>query len=99
MLDGRRGLVPVNFVQRLVGEDLLDFHQVRTFTNPILWISKFQAFFICDVNLQAVVTSMRDVDESATTAVSELSLSRDVARLSETADINEGPEDDDNGMC
>ncbi|XP_028040007.1 RIMS-binding protein 2 isoform X4 [Bombyx mandarina] len=71
MLDGRRGLVPVNFVQRLVGEDLLDFHQ-------------------------AVVTSMRDVDESATTAVSELSLSRDVARLSETADINEGPEDDDN---
>ena len=27
LLDGRRGLVPSNFVQKLVGEDLLDFHQ------------------------------------------------------------------------
>lgn len=27
MLDGRRGLVPSNFIQKLVGEDLLDFHQ------------------------------------------------------------------------
>lgn len=26
-LDGRRGLVPTNFVQKLVGEDLLQFHQ------------------------------------------------------------------------
>ncbi|XP_052751933.1 peripheral-type benzodiazepine receptor-associated protein 1 isoform X6 [Galleria mellonella] len=71
LLDGRRGLVPANFVQRLVGEDLLEFHQ-------------------------AVVATLRDVDESATTAVSDLSLSRDVARLSEVADISEGPEDDDN---
>lgn len=29
LLDGRRGLVPANFVQRLVGDDLLEFHQVR----------------------------------------------------------------------
>ncbi|KAM3963799.1 LOW QUALITY PROTEIN: RIMS binding protein [Aphomia sociella] len=71
LLDGRRGLVPANFVQRLVGEDLLEFHQ-------------------------AVVATLRDVDESATTAISDLSLSRDVARLSEVADISEGPEDDDN---
>lgn len=28
LLDGRRGLVPANFVQRLVGDDLLEFHQV-----------------------------------------------------------------------
>lgn len=28
LLDGRRGLVPAHFVQRLVGDDLLDFHQV-----------------------------------------------------------------------
>ncbi|XP_065571369.1 peripheral-type benzodiazepine receptor-associated protein 1-like isoform X4 [Artemia franciscana] len=27
LLDGRRGLVPSNFVQRLVGEDLLEFHR------------------------------------------------------------------------
>lgn len=46
---------------------------------------------------QAVVASLRDVDESATTAISDLSLSRDVARLSEVADLSEGPEDDDNG--
>lgn len=26
-LDGRRGLVPANFVQKLVGDDLLQFHQ------------------------------------------------------------------------
>ena len=26
-MDGRRGLVPSNLVSRLVGEDLLDFHQ------------------------------------------------------------------------
>ena len=26
-LDGRRGLVPSNFVQKLVGEDLLEFHR------------------------------------------------------------------------
>ncbi|KAL4703509.1 hypothetical protein ACJJTC_018093, partial [Scirpophaga incertulas] len=71
LLDGRRGLVPANFVQRLVGDDLLEFHQ-------------------------AVVATLRDVDESATTAVSDLSLSRDVARLSEVADLSEGPEDDDN---
>lgn len=27
LLDGRHGLVPSNFVQKLVGEDLLEFHQ------------------------------------------------------------------------
>lgn len=27
LLDGRRGLVPSNYVERLVGEDLLEFHQ------------------------------------------------------------------------
>ncbi|XP_055907208.1 uncharacterized protein LOC129942356 [Eupeodes corollae] len=27
LLDGRRGLVPAAFVQRLVGDDLLEFHQ------------------------------------------------------------------------
>lgn len=26
-LDGRRGLVPANFVQKLIGDDLLEFHQ------------------------------------------------------------------------
>ncbi|GBP00573.1 RIMS-binding protein 2 [Eumeta japonica] len=72
LLDGRRGLVPANFVQRLIGDDLLEFHQ-------------------------AVVATLRDVDESATTAVSDMSLSREVARLSEVADIGEGAEDDDNG--
>ncbi|XP_049879381.1 RIMS-binding protein 2-like isoform X10 [Pectinophora gossypiella] len=71
LLDGRRGLVPANFVQRLVGEDLLEFHQ-------------------------AVVATLRDAEDTATTAISDLSLSRDVARLSEVADISEGPEDDDN---
>ncbi|CAH2052363.1 unnamed protein product, partial [Iphiclides podalirius] len=71
MLDGRRGFVPANFVLRLVGDDLLEFHQ-------------------------AVVATLRDADETATTAISDLSLSRDVARLSEMADISEGPEDDDN---
>ncbi|CAH2233948.1 jg21430 [Pararge aegeria aegeria] len=71
LLDGRRGLVPANFVQRLVGDDLLEFHQ-------------------------AVVATLRDADETATTAISDLSLSRDVARLSEMADISECPEDDDN---
>ncbi|CAG9559185.1 unnamed protein product [Danaus chrysippus] len=71
LLDGRRGLVPANFVQRLVGDDLLEFHQ-------------------------AVVATLRDADETATTAISDMSLSRDVARLSEMADISDGPEDDDN---
>lgn len=27
LLDGRRGLVPAHFAQRLIGDDLLDFHQ------------------------------------------------------------------------
>lgn len=27
LLDGRRGLVPATFVQRLIGDDLLEFHQ------------------------------------------------------------------------
>lgn len=27
LLDGRRGLVPSNYVERLVGDDLLEFHQ------------------------------------------------------------------------
>ncbi|XP_026476329.1 flocculation protein FLO11-like, partial [Ctenocephalides felis] len=27
LLDGRRGLVPAHFVQRLIGDDLLEFHQ------------------------------------------------------------------------
>lgn len=26
-MDGRRGLVPSNFVEKLVGEDLIEFHQ------------------------------------------------------------------------
>lgn len=43
------------------------------------------------------MATLRDADESATTAISDLSLSRDVARLSEVADISEGPEDDDSG--
>lgn len=45
---------------------------------------------------QAIVSTLRDVDE-ATTAISELSISRDVARLSEVVELSEGPEDDDNG--
>lgn len=49
------------------------------------------------VSFQAVVSTLRDADETGTTAVSDLSLSRDVARLSEVADFSEGPEDDDNG--
>jgi len=27
LLDGRRGLVPSNYITRLVGEDLMEFHQ------------------------------------------------------------------------
>ena len=27
LLDGRRGLVPSNFVEKLIGEDLIEFHQ------------------------------------------------------------------------
>ena len=27
LLDGRRGLVPGNFITKLVGEDLMEFHQ------------------------------------------------------------------------
>lgn len=27
LLDGRRGLVPSNFVEKLIGDDLVDFHQ------------------------------------------------------------------------
>jgi len=27
LLDGRKGLVPSNYVERLVGDDLLEFHQ------------------------------------------------------------------------
>lgn len=27
LLDGRRGLVPSNYVERLTGEDLIEFHQ------------------------------------------------------------------------
>lgn len=27
LLDGRRGLVPSHFAQRLIGDDLLEFHQ------------------------------------------------------------------------
>lgn len=46
---------------------------------------------------QAVVTSIRDQDESAT--VSDITISRDVARLSEMADMVDGPEDDDNGKA
>lgn len=45
---------------------------------------------------QAIVSTLRDVDE-ATTAISELSISRDVARLSEVAELSDGAEDDDNG--
>jgi len=26
-LDGRRGLIPSNFIQKLIGDDLLEFHQ------------------------------------------------------------------------
>lgn len=47
---------------------------------------------------QAVVGALRDPDETATMGgVSDISLSREVARLSEMADIGEGGEDDDNG--
>lgn len=35
LLDGRRGLVPANFVQRLIGDDLLEFHQVK---HRFFWI-------------------------------------------------------------
>ena len=29
LLDGRRGLIPTNYVTKLVGEDLMEFHQVE----------------------------------------------------------------------
>lgn len=101
-LDGRRGLVPSNFCQRLVGDDLLEFHQVfiaRSFSCTFLWfwVEEARSNLRFETVSQAVVTSLRDVDESATTAISDLSLSRDVARLAEMADLSEGPEDDDNG--
>ena len=46
-LDGRRGLVPANFVQKLVGDDLLEFHQA--------------------------VLGLRDVDDSASTNIPQVS--------------------------
>ncbi|XP_076237563.1 RIMS binding protein isoform X7 [Calliopsis andreniformis] len=46
-LDGRRGLVPANFVQKLVGDDLLQFHQA--------------------------VLGLRDVDDSASTNIPQVS--------------------------
>lgn len=46
-LDGRRGLVPVNFVQKLIGDDLLEFHQA--------------------------VLGLRDVDDSASTNIPQVS--------------------------
>lgn len=46
-LDGRRGLVPANFVQKLVGEDLLEFHQA--------------------------VLGLRDVDDSVSTNIPQVS--------------------------
>lgn len=58
-----------------------------------IWV----VLIIVHVFVQAVVATLRDADESATTVISDLSLSRDVARLSEVADLAEGPEDDDNG--
>ncbi|XP_072934285.1 RIMS-binding protein 2 isoform X2 [Epargyreus clarus] len=73
LLDGRRGLVPANFCQRLIGEDLVEFHQQSQ-----------------------VVAATLQPDDTNTTAISDMSLSRDVARLSEVVDINDGPEDDDN---
>lgn len=46
-LDGRRGLVPANFVQKLIGDDLLEFHQA--------------------------VLGLRDVDDSASTNIPQVS--------------------------
>lgn len=41
LLDGRRGLVPGNFVQRLVGEDLLEFHQVNNYSLADFYSARF----------------------------------------------------------
>ncbi|XP_076176272.1 RIMS binding protein isoform X3 [Ptiloglossa arizonensis] len=46
-LDGRRGLVPANFVEKLVGDNLLEFHQA--------------------------VLGLRDVDDSASTNIPQVS--------------------------
>ena len=32
LLDGRRGLVPSNYITKLVGEDLMEFHQSMVLT-------------------------------------------------------------------
>lgn len=41
LLDGRRGLVPANFVQRLVGDDLLEFHQVNNYPRAGFYSASF----------------------------------------------------------
>lgn len=41
LLDGRRGLVPANFVQRLVGDDLLEFHQVSNYLCASFYSASF----------------------------------------------------------
>ena len=36
LLDGRKGLVPSNFIEKLRGEDLLEFHRCAVLaTNPV----------------------------------------------------------------
>ena len=51
LLDGRRGLVPSNFVEKLEGEELLDFHrQVQcwfkvTLSNEHAQIASFKCSF------------------------------------------------------
>ena len=33
LLDGRKGLVPTNFIEKLSGEDLLEFHRCAVLAN------------------------------------------------------------------
>jgi hypothetical protein len=53
-LDGRRGLVPSNYITKLVGEDLVEFHQSMVLTgsgsNEVAdegWSTSIPQVFLC----------------------------------------------------
>ena len=65
MLDGRRGLVPSNFVERLEGEELADFHQQvrrRRFDQLLNG-------YLCFILSHQVILGLGDCDDSVCTSI------------------------------
>lgn len=87
LLDGRRGLVPSHFAQRLIGKNI--YLRLNNFFLITITFVKIPGDDLLEFH-QAVLSTLREEEINAET------FAADVQRLTELGEASEGQEDDGN---